>query len=93
MEFYQWLLRQNGFAVSNDGFFVYCNGDKSLPRFDEKINFKVSILKYTGSTEWIQPTIFEIKETLDSKTLPSSSKECNYCVYTEDRKSVEKLDS
>ena len=26
MEFYQWLLRKNGFKVSNDGYFVYCNG-------------------------------------------------------------------
>ena len=69
MDFYQWLLRQKGFPVSNEGYFVYCNGDKSLPRFDEKIQFKVSILKYTGSTEWIEPTIFEIKDTLDNDTL------------------------
>ena len=89
MDFYQWLLRQKGFPVSNDGYFVYCNGDKSLSRFDEKIQFKVSILKYTGSTEWIEPTIFEIKNTLDSDTLPNSNEDCSYCIYTEDRKSVE----
>ena len=89
MDFYQWLLRQKGFPVSNDGYFVYCNGDKSLPRFDEKIQFKVSILKYTGSTEWIEPTIFEIKDTLDNDTLPNSNEDCSYCIYTEDRKTVE----
>ncbi|SVC45005.1 uncharacterized protein METZ01_LOCUS297859, partial [marine metagenome] len=29
MEFYQWLLRQNGFQVSNRGYFVYCNGKRN----------------------------------------------------------------
>lgn len=93
MDFYQWLLRQNGFRVSNDGYFVYCNGDKSLPKFEEKIQFKVSILKYTGSTDWIEPTIVEIKNTLDSDVLPLSNEDCSYCIYTEDRKNVEQFDS
>lgn len=93
MDFYQWLLRQNGFRVSDDGYFVYCNGDKSLPKFEEKIQFKVSILKYTGSTDWIEPTIVEIKNTLDSDVLPLSNEDCSYCVYTEDRKNVEQFDS
>ena len=26
MEIYQWLIRQNGYKVSNTGYFVYCNG-------------------------------------------------------------------
>lgn len=84
MDFYQWLLRKNGFNVSKDGYFVYCNGDKSKSKFDEKVEFKVSILKYTGSTDWIEPTIFEIKNTLDSTNLPDSSKECNFCIYIKD---------
>ena len=25
---YQWILRQNGFNVSNIGYFVYVNGDQ-----------------------------------------------------------------
>ena len=29
MEFYQWLLRKNGFEVDDQGWFVYCNGDDS----------------------------------------------------------------
>ena len=28
MEFYHGCWRKNGFKVSNDGYFVYCNGDK-----------------------------------------------------------------
>ena len=88
MEFYQWLLRKNGFKVSNDGFFVYCNGDKSKAKFDEKVVFKVTILKYTGSTRWIESTIKEIKELLDQDTVPPLNEECDYCIYTVDVSNV-----
>lgn len=91
MDFYQWLFRNNGFNVSEDGYFVYCNGDKSKSKFNEKVEFKVSILKYTGSTDWVEPTIFEIKNTLDSTNLPDSSKECNFCIYIEDVNQVKSI--
>ena len=44
MEFYQYLLRNNGFKVSDTGYFVYCNGIKQKDRFDEKLDFKISLL-------------------------------------------------
>ena len=62
MEFYQWLLRQNGFKVSNDGYFVYCNGIKNKESFDEVLEFKVKVLHYEGNDSWVEPTILEIKE-------------------------------
>ena len=34
IEFYQWLLRGNGFKVSDTGYFVYCNGLKNKDVFD-----------------------------------------------------------
>jgi len=91
IDFYQWLLGKNGFNVSEDSYFVYCNGDKSKSKFDQKVEFKVSILKYTGATDWVEPTIFEIKNTLDSTNLPDSSKECNFCIYIEDVNQVKSI--
>ena len=35
MDFYQWLLRQNGFKVSNDGYFIYCNGKRDKEALNE----------------------------------------------------------
>ena len=35
LEVYQWLFRHNGFAVSDTGYFVYANGDRSAGRFDD----------------------------------------------------------
>ncbi len=48
MEVYQWLLRQNGYKVSNTGYFVYANGRKDLAAFDGKLEFDVDLLSYTG---------------------------------------------
>ena len=39
MEVYQWLLRQNGLDVSNESWFVYCNGQLDNEGFNGKINF------------------------------------------------------
>ena len=50
--------------------------------------FKVSILKYTGSTRWIESTIKEIKELLDKDTVPPLDEDCDYCVYTVDVSNV-----
>jgi hypothetical protein len=48
MEVYQWLVRQNGFKVSNTGYFVYANGRKDLKAFDGKLEFDVDLLDYEG---------------------------------------------
>ena len=48
MEIYQWLLRQNGFKVSDVGYFVYANGRKDKEAFDAKLEFDVVVLDYKG---------------------------------------------
>src|ERR1022692_3184437 len=40
MEIYQWLLRNNGFTVSDTGYFVYTNARMDLDGFNDKIEFK-----------------------------------------------------
>ena len=83
MDIYQWLLRKNGFKVSDDGYFVYCNGDKSKESFSNKVEFKVSVLKYTGSTDWIEQVLKDIKELLDGDLVPAINLECAFCSYNE----------
>ena len=80
MEFYQWLLRQNGLKVSNKGWFVYCNGIKE-GAFNNQLDFNVSLLDYTGNTDWIEPIITSIKGCLDSDAIPNSHEDCEYCSY------------
>ena len=81
MEIYQWLLRNNGFKVSDTGYFVYANGKKDLKAFDGKLEFDVDLLDYTGSDSWVEDTLFEIKKCLDSDKIPGYTEDCDYCKY------------
>jgi CRISPR/Cas system-associated exonuclease Cas4 (RecB family) len=88
MEFYQWLMRKNGFDVSPTGYFLYCNGDRSRDRFDEQLEFSVKLLPYDGNDAWIERTIEEIHLTLEGDTIPDGSPDCEYCKYVLDAQAV-----
>jgi hypothetical protein len=49
MEVYQWLLRRNGYKVSDTGYFVYCNGITDKKAFDAKLEFDITLIAYEGS--------------------------------------------
>ncbi len=88
MEVYQWLLRKNGFTVSDTGYFVYCNGDMDKKAFDGKLEFKVKLIPYIGSDEWIDNTVIKLKECLLSDEIPPMTAECDYCIYNSE---IEKI--
>ncbi len=81
MEVYQWLLRQNGFKVSDTGYFVYANGMRDREAFDGKLEFDIQIIPYTGSDEWIEKTLVKAQECLSDDRIPASTKTCDYCSY------------
>lgn len=81
MEVYQWLLRKNGFAVSDGGYFVYCNGKTDRKAFDGKLEFDVVILPYEGSDAWVEDALVKAHECLMSDALPSAGPACDYCAY------------
>ncbi len=83
MEVYQWLLRQTGFEVSDTGYFVYCNGDKSAARFDGVVRFKVSLIPYTGSDSWVEEALQKAKACLEADGPPEAATDCKQCVYLE----------
>src|SRR3989344_4580717 len=53
IEVYQWLLRRNGFKVSDTGYFVYTNGRLDLDGFNDRVEFKTKIIPYKGSDAWV----------------------------------------
>lgn len=81
MEIYQWLFRKNGFKVSDTGYFVYCNGDSAHGKFTGTLQFKVTLLPYTGNDSWVDNALLDIKTCLTKDTLPSPSESCDYCAY------------
>lgn len=81
MEIYQWLFRKNDYKVSEIGYFVYCNGKTDKEAFDAKLEFDIKVIPYRGKTEWIEGRIKKIWECLNSKQIPESHPDCDYCNY------------
>lgn len=81
LEVYQWLLCQNGFSVSNTGYFVFVNGVRDRDMFDRKLEFVMSILPYEGSKDWVEDAILGVKECLMSDVIPPSTTDCEWCAY------------
>lgn len=81
MEIYQWLFRQNGFQVSQTGYFVYCNGLSDRAAFDGKLEFDIQIIPYKGDDSWVEKTLVKAKECLSSDKIPAASGNCDYCKY------------
>lgn len=81
MEVYQWLMRGNGFDVSDRGYFVYVNGKKDREAFDAKLEFDVLVIPYDGDTSWIEPTLAEARTCLMADEIPPVGERCEYCPY------------
>jgi len=83
MDLYVWIMRQKDFDVNDEGYFLYCDAD----RFTEEtflgdtaalMHFKIVLLPYITNTEWIEPVILNIRETLDSEVSPPHNPECEF---------------
>lgn len=83
IEIYQWLLRKNGFTVSNTAYWVYANADKDKKAFDGVLEFEITLVPYEGDDSWVDGTIDALKVCLDSDALPEPAAECDYCRYRE----------
>lgn len=89
METYQWLLRQNGFAVSDTGYFVYTNARMDLDGFNDHLEFKTKLIPYTGKDAWVEPTLQRMKACMEGDMPPVGESimggECEHCAYARAR--------
>lgn len=89
LEVYQWLLRQNGFTVSNTGYFVYTNVNVGADGFDNTLSFTTKLIPYTGSDNWLEPTLIKMKECLEGDMpevgVAAMGGECDFCSYARSR--------
>ena len=80
-EVYQWLLRHNGFKVSDTAYFVYANGDTEKDAFSNRLEFDTRLIPYTGNDSWVEPTLEKIKKCLDNDRIPESGEDCDTCAW------------
>lgn len=81
MEIYQWLLRKNGYKVSDTGYFVYCNGKTDKEAFDGKLEFDVTLIDYQGNDFWVEEALLGAHKCLNEEKIPESGKDCDFCAY------------
>ncbi len=89
LEVYQWLLRANGFEVSNTGYFVYTNAQYDGDSFNDTLTFTTKLIAHEGSDSWVEPTLVHIKETLEGSIPPVGDSimggVCEFCSYAKAR--------
>ncbi len=90
MEIYQWLLRQNGYKVSDTGCFVYCNGITDKEAFDAKLEFDITLIPYKGNGSWVGKAVVDAHACLQSDQYPESGEDCDYCAYREAVNKIER---
>jgi hypothetical protein len=88
MEMYQWLVRKQGFSVSDTGYFVYCNGQDATV-FDSHIEFAISVFPYVGDDKWIEDALIAVKSCLMGDTIPNAPEKCEFCGYASARSNRE----
>ena len=77
MDIYQWILKQQGFNVSNTGYFVYVNGDQHFQdgmlvedADAANMKFDVQLIEYEGNSDWVEQSILDVRACLDSSDCP-----------------------
>lgn len=86
MEIYQWLLRQNGFEVSDTGYFVYATGNPGKDAFDGIVEFETHVFPHHGKSNWVDGVLNEMKACMDNDEMPAIGTaamggECEHCTY------------
>lgn len=86
LEVYQWLLRQNGFVVSDTGYFVYTNARLDVDGFGDRLEFKTKLIPYSGDAAWVEATLIKMKAIMDNDDMPPIGEAamggpCDFCSY------------
>tara|TARA_B100000963_G_scaffold349707_1_gene359072 strand:+ start:543 stop:1313 length:771 start_codon:yes stop_codon:yes gene_type:complete len=81
MDIYVHILRKMNFKVSDRTFFYVCNGEKTNDKFNNKIDFKTSLIPYRVNTSWIEDKLIEMKNVLNLDVPPEIEKTCEKCAY------------
>ena len=81
MDIYVHILRKMNFKVSDIAYFYVCNANRNLEKFDGKLNFTTTLIPYQTKTLWIDKKIIEMKQTLESQSVPEINKTCERCMF------------
>jgi len=80
LDFYAYLLKLNKFKVFKTGYWFVCNAQyKDQKTFRGNLNFKVELLSYNVSTDYIENTLVELEKCYNSSRIPLPTVACDTC--------------
>tara|TARA_Y100000741_G_C18244355_1_gene554871 strand:+ start:1122 stop:1832 length:711 start_codon:yes stop_codon:yes gene_type:complete len=80
LDFYAYLLKLNNYKVFKTGYWLICNATNEKQKtFGGNLSFKITLLPYNLSTDYIEDILVEIEECLNLKKPPKSGKYCSNC--------------
>jgi hypothetical protein len=89
LDFYAYLLKINDFEVHKIGYWMICNAaDENQKTFNNRINFKTTILPYELKTDYIEDTLIELEKCLENNNPPISGNDCDNCRWFDERKNI-----
>ena len=80
MEIYQWLLKQNGYALSDRGYFLFAKVNKGNGFEGGRLSFDLTIEPLEGDSSWVEAALLRAKETLQG-SIPESAEDCKFCLF------------
>ena len=81
LDVYQFLVRRQGFTVSNRGWFVYTNGDGRAAEFGDKLCFSTALVPYDGNDGWVLEAFRRAVALVGQPAVPAAAADCEYCSY------------
>ena len=81
MDIYVHILRKMNFKVSDLSYFYVCNGEKTNDEFNNRIDFKTTLIPYRTNTRWIEEKLTEMKKVLNLEAPPEIETTCEKCAY------------
>ena len=81
-EIYAWILSKLGLDIDQRSYFFYVNAKLKQEIFDNNLEFEYAIIPYDmNDFNWVEKTIIEIKNFLETDKIPSSNQDCDLCKY------------
>jgi hypothetical protein len=81
MDIYVHILRKMNFNVSDMSYFYVCNGEKTNNSFENKMDFKTTLIPYKVDLSWIESKLNEMKKILNLDSPPDIEPTCEKCAY------------
>ncbi len=89
MDVYQFLVRRQGYDVSNRGWFVYANGDSRAGQFADTLRFTTTMVPYDGDDAWVLGAFRRAVAVVEGGAVPAAGEDCQYCAYVGQASAVE----